>query len=149
MSISPELSKKIELELNEFVEKYEPYLIFDGEINLRKVAADQGILPVLLDMGGCYAIRPNGEIVSFLWDEPYKLEVEKDQRNLNTALFAAVEMYPRLAELSPVRAPDSVECLTCKGTGVDQWLIENGIDPKNFRCYCGGLGWLPADSSQL
>jgi hypothetical protein len=146
MDISRELSKKIEDELREFVNKPEPYLIrFDDPVDLRKVAPDQSILPVFLDMSGCYALRPSGEIVSFLWDEPYKLEIESDPRILNIALFAAVEKYPKLGELCPVRSPDSVQCSYCKGTGVVEGLAEHGIDPKAIGCYCGGLGWLPAN----
>ena len=134
MNISAKLTRKIEDELKDYITNSEPNLN-----DLRKIASDQGILPVLLDMGGCYAIRPNGEIVSFSWDKPFRLEVESKLRNVNAVLFAAVEKYPKLAELRPVRSSDSVQCSYCKGTGVVEGLTERGI-----RCYCGGLGWLPA-----
>jgi len=42
---------------------------------------------MFLDFGGCYAIRPSGEIISFVWDEPYNLEAEHDPRIRNLVLF--------------------------------------------------------------
>ncbi len=144
MNITPESSEKIKATLKEFVANPEPYLIkFDEPLDLRKIAAELNVLPMFLDMGGCYGIRPNGEIVSFSWDEPYKLEVENDPRIWNLVLFQGAKKYPELKELVPIRSPDSVECPHCKGTGIIHGLVEHGISPQNIVCYCGGIGWLP------
>ena len=144
MNISPASLEKIEATLKEFVANPEPYLIkFDDPLDLRRLAAELNVLPMFLDFGGCYGIRPNGEIVSFSWDEPYKLDVENDPRIWNIVLFQGAKKYPELKELIPTRPPDAVECSDCKGTGIFQGLAEHGIVPQNIVCYCGGIGWLP------
>ena len=144
MNIPPASSEKIETALNKFVANPEPYLIgFDEPLDLRRLAAELKVLPMFLDFGGCYGVRPNGEIVSFSWDEPYKLEAENDPRVRNIVLFQGAKKYPELEELVPARPPDAVECPDCKGTGVFQGLAEHGIVPQNIVCYCGGIGWLP------
>jgi hypothetical protein len=146
MNITPASSEKIEATLKEFVANPEPYLIkFDEPLDLRKLAADLNVLPMFLDMGGCYGIRPNGEIVSFSWDEPYKLDTENDPRIWNIVLFQGAKKYPGLKELVPVRSPDSIECPHCSGTGVNQGLKELGLSSDVIVCYCGGIGWLPQD----
>jgi hypothetical protein len=35
---------------------------------VRAKATRWGALPLVLDMGGCYALRAGGEIISFGWD---------------------------------------------------------------------------------
>jgi hypothetical protein len=144
MNITSEVLKIIEETLKGFVANPEPYLIkFDEPLDLRKLAAELNVLPLFLDFGGCYGIHPNGEIVSFYWDEPYKVEVENDPRIRNIVLFQGANKYPELEVLLPARLSDAVECLDCKGTGIFQGLAEHGIVPQNIVCYCGGIGWLP------
>ena len=119
MNLTPELSKKIEAILKGFVADPEPYLIeLEEPLDLRRLAAELNLLPMFLDFGGCYGIRPNGGIVSFSWDEPYKLDVENDPRIWNIVLFQGAKKYPELEELIPIRPPDTVECPDCKGTGI-------------------------------
>ena len=141
MKVSPELYKKIEAVLRGFV------INFGEPLELRKIAGDLSVLPLFLDMGGCYCIRPNGEIVSFLWDKPDKLDVETNTRIQNIVLFQGAKKYPELKELLPVRLPDAIECPHCKGTGTLQGLAEHGVTLKNIVCYCGGIGWLPQSES--
>jgi hypothetical protein len=144
MNITPELSKRIKAILNEFVANSEPYLIKFGEpLDLRKVALDLHILPMLLDMGGCYALRPNGEIVSFAWNEPYDLEIENDVLTRNRVLFRGSKKYPELTDLVPGRPADAPDCPRCHGTGIVPCMLEIGLDPEILLCYCGGLGWVP------
>src|ERR1051325_6294012 len=121
MNIAPTSSEKIEAALKEFVANPEPYLIkLDGPLDLRKLAAELNLLPMFLDVGGCYSIRPNGEIVSFPWDEPHKVDVENDPRIRNIVLCQGAKKYPELEELIPTRPTDAVECPDCKGTGIFQ-----------------------------
>jgi len=144
MSITPASSEKIEATLQEFVANPEPFLMkLDEPLDLRKVAAELNVLPMFWDFGGCYAIRPDGEIVSFVWDEPYKLEPENDSRICNLVLFQGVKKYPELSELVPPRPSDAEDCSHCGGTGVEPTNAKLGFDEERIVCYRGGLGWLP------
>ena len=62
-----------------FVADSNPYILFpDSPLDLRELAAASRLLPVCLDMGGCYGLRLDGEVVSFAWDEPDQIRVEHD-----------------------------------------------------------------------
>lgn len=136
MTISSKLKQQIEARLNEFLNSTEP-----DELDLRRISDELNALPLLLDMGGCFAIRPDGEIISFGWDEEKKYEVEKDQRVRNIALFAGSKKYPELKELIPPRTQEDRDCPHCEGTGTLAINAELGVE--NIICYCGGLGWIP------
>jgi hypothetical protein len=88
-------------------------------------------------MGGCFAVCPTGEIVSFSWDTPDELRVEIDPRIRNTTLYQGSEKYAALREFLPPRPTDAIDCPR-KGKG-------KLLAPLNdiVVCYCGGLGWLP------
>lgn len=138
MNITPELSEKIEANLKEFISNPESYSSLP---DLKEIAFELKVLPMLLDMGGCYAIRPNGEIVSFAWDEPYDLEIENNPRIQNIVLFQGSKKYPGLSALVPTRPPDARNCDFCDGTGTVIGLPADMAE--SIVCYCGGLGWLP------
>ena len=101
-------------------------------------------LPLYADWGGGVAIRPDGELIGFLWDEPQSIKVETDPHLRFLALVTGSERYPELAPLSPQRSSNDRDCPLCKGTGEVDGLKEHGIDTNVVRCYCGGAGWLPA-----
>ena len=144
MNIAPHLSKKIEAILKSYVANTEPKLVkFDPPLNLRKLAKDLNLLPMVLDMGGCYGIRPNGDILSFVWDEPYNLQLEHDTRICNLVLFQGSKKFPELVDLVPSRPATAVDCFHCRGTGIEPYITEHGLSADVFVCYCGGLGWLP------
>jgi hypothetical protein len=128
--------------LTAFVADPKPYLIGgDRPLDLRAIAAQLRLLPAVLDMGGCYGLRPSGEVASFLWDEPEQVRTETDDRIRNLAYCQAARKYPVLASLVPRRPPDAVVCSHCGGSGrlagVPDRIAESVV------CYCGGLGWLP------
>jgi hypothetical protein len=144
MKVTHEISKSIEATLKSYVAVPEPDVVnLDPPLNMRKLAAELYMLPMLFDMGGCYGIRPNGVIVSFAWDEPYSLNEEHDPRIQNTILFQGAKKYPELEGLVPIRPTDADECSHCRGTGVIQGFAEQGLSLENILCYCGGIGWLP------
>jgi len=62
------------------------------------------------------------------------------------ALITGSERYPELASLCPQRTSNDRDCPSCGGTGR---LLElealTGVVTKHIRCYCGGIGWLPAN----
>jgi len=101
--------ERIELALRAFVANPEPCLIdLHSSLDLRKLAAELNALPMALDFGGCYVIRPNGEISSFAWDELYDLRIEDDPRICNFVLFQGAKKYPELLELIPSRPIDAM-----------------------------------------
>lgn len=100
-----------------------------------------GALPLYFDMGGVYALKPSGEIVSTSWDEVDILRVENDQRIRNIALFQGSKKYPELSELIDANPNTNRPCPYCKGTGIAS--LPSGVRSENFVCYCGGLGWIP------
>ena len=102
-------------------------------------------LPLYADWGGGVAMRPDGELIGFLWDEPQSIKVESDPHLRFLALVTGAERYPELASLLPQRRSSDRDCPLCNGIGEVAGLKEHGIDPKVVRCYCGGAGWLPSN----
>jgi hypothetical protein len=144
MQLTEVMEGKIQEALGKFIADPEPYVIFD-DLDLRKLAAELKLLPAMLEMGGCYAIRSDGQIFSFLWDSPYELRPEDDPRIINIVLYQASQKYLELAELKPQKLPDAQMCPMCKGTGDPFFGTEMENMYTNVNCYCGRLGWLPAD----
>jgi len=125
-----------------FIVAAEPYTIgFEPPLDLRALAGELGLLPALLDMGGCLGLLKNGEVASFLWDEPATLRLESDPRIRNLAYFQTSLKYPVLAPLVSQRPIDALTCSHCSGSG--KWLGLNAKWADRIVCYCGGLGWLP------
>jgi hypothetical protein len=123
---------QIALALKQFLAATSP-----DPMGLRKIAADLQALPLMLDMGGCFAVRCNGEVISFAWDTPAEVRVEKDPRIRNIVFFQGSQKYPSLRFLILPRLADAVDCPQCGGTR------KMDIPIKDLVCYCGGLGWVP------
>lgn len=107
---------------------------------LRTWAARHSALPVMADMGGCYAIKKDGNVVAFLWDKEDNLESESDARLCRTAMKRASQLYPLLARFVPQRPVHALDCRHCAGTGRFVGIADELA--QNVVCYCGGLGWL-------
>jgi hypothetical protein len=131
-SISEELSAEIKRRLAEYLadDTHDP-------LDLRSVVAKFGALPWVGDMGGPFAVRPDGEVILYAWDEPHEPTVVRDPRLRNAALYRGSLKYPELAALVPVRPADAISCPHCEGIAAIQRQV------TNIACYCGGLGWLP------
>jgi hypothetical protein len=102
-------------------------------LGLREIIAKANILIVLLDMGGCFGIRPNGEVVSFAWDKENDLRVETCPRIRNIAFHQGSKRYSSLRDFIPTRPQDASDCPTCKGKG------ELPEPFSKYVCYCGLL----------
>jgi hypothetical protein len=100
-------------------------------------------LPLYTSWGGGVAIRADGELIGFLWDEPHSIKVETDPHLRFLALVEGAKSHSELASLAPIRTADDRDCPLCDGTGRLRELEEAGIDTTRIRCYCGGTGWLP------
>src|SRR5262249_22927336 len=141
-----EHAELVEEALRKYLSDPEPKIVFPADpIDLRKLAAELNLLPAMLDMGGCYAVCPDGQIISFLWDSPYDLRAEHDPRIINIVLHQASKQYPDLAELKPKRPPGARVCSICKGTGDALFGMGLRKEYDNVVCYCGDLGWLPPE----
>ncbi len=95
-------------------------------------------LPLMLDMGGAFAIRANGDLVQFDWDGRQAAEPLDDARLINVALYQGSLKHPQLACLLPSCPVDTRDCAHCHGTGRPPFSTERELG--NVICYCGGLG---------
>jgi len=98
-------------------------------------------LPLMMDWGGCVALRPTGELVSWAWDDPAQVSPvgdagEHDRRIVHAARARGAGRFPQITGLAPVRDENARRCPTCKGTGKLEGM------PENIICACGGLGWI-------
>jgi hypothetical protein len=125
--------------LQEFLNETTP-----DPMNVRAIARELNVLPLMGDMGGCFAIRSDGEVISFLWDNDRDIKQENNARIRNIALFQGSKKYPELSALIPPRPPEATTCHHCNGTGIEPMSVKLQLD--NIVCYCGGLGWLPPES---
>jgi hypothetical protein len=153
MKISRELSDKIQNEINEFVFAPEILLVKLEEIyDLRKNAGELNVLPIAFDFGHIWALRPDGEIVCFPYEQPAEIEVigEDQKRFLNMrrgVYLRASKTYPELHELLPIRPADARICESCNGTGREPINEALGYEEERIVCLCCGLGWLPKDEN--
>jgi ssDNA-binding Zn-finger/Zn-ribbon topoisomerase 1 len=109
-------------------------------IDLHQLAITKNVLPLVWDTGGVFAINPEGEVISFSWDDWGNPRVETDLRLRNNALFGGSKKYPELKELIQ-RPRDARVCPYCGGSGIDRYAKKLNTDV--IVCYCGGLGWIP------
>ena len=107
---------------------------------LRKLVAQENVLPLFCDMGGVLTIDVDGEIRSFLWDDTLHGQVEYDPRIRNLALFQGSKKYPEL-EVLIEKPNDAHVCQFCQGTGIPPDAEK--LNTAGIVCYCGGLGWVP------
>jgi hypothetical protein len=94
-------------------------------------------LPLIVDMGGCIALRPTGELISFDWDNEKEATLDVGPYNTHIARGVGSRKYPEIDGLAPVRPAQAKTCPLCGGSGSP----EPGA--SNVVCRCGGLGWVP------
>jgi hypothetical protein len=128
--ISILISKEIEKFINEKSPKYAP-------LWSRECSKKFNAVPVMMDIGGVFGIRPDGVVVSTLWDDPNQVQIETEARIINIIYFAASKKFPSLASLAPQRTEKSKTCPHCNGSGSHPGFGGAVV------CYCGGMGWLP------
>jgi len=99
----------------------------------REAAARTGGLPVYATMGGILVIRPDGTVVWMLDDSGTVEEVREEGWRL-VALTHAVQKYPELKSLAPVRPAGATECKACGGRG---WVLLESVVCGD----CSSTGW--------
>lgn len=141
MAVELEISQYIEDRLQEFINSKD-----EDKLDVRSIAAMLNALPLYLDMGGGYAIRPDCEIVVFAWDDEENFQIERDALNRNIALNQGSKKFPELKRLIAPRSADDPDCSGCNGTGISLIYSQLGMnldERERLVCYCGGLGWVP------
>ena len=137
------ISTNIAAKISERVKDY----IIPSDGNTREAieaALKRGALPLYLEMGGIFALQPDGEIISISWEEPDNPRIEHNQRIRNTVLFQGSMKYPELSSLIPPKPDDAKVCSYCNGTGEASIALDLPNEArKHITCYCGGLGWIP------
>lgn len=134
--MSNNLSTLIAKLIQEFLARPAP-----DALELRQLVADEQVLPLFWDMSGVFTINPDGDILSFLWDDTLHPHVEYDPRIRNLALFQGSKRYSELKDYVPSRPDNARTCPDCGGTGTHPYAEKLNTDA--IICYCGGLGWLP------
>src|SRR5947208_16089537 len=123
---------QVEAALSRFLSEFDP-----DPLDVKGIARRHHALPLLLDMGGCVALRPNGELIQFLWDTPDHVVIAADPKMRHVARAAGSRRYAAISGLSPTRTSTSEVCATCKVTG----LLRAEL-PYIVRS-CGAPGWAP------
>ena len=149
MKIPAEWSFKIQTVIDEFVSDSETFLVpsynnLDIKLNLREIAGEINVLPLDFDLCAAFGLQANGNVIFFKFDKPYEIKVIENQKIINMVYFDAAKNYPKLAELMPVRNPESIICPGCDGTGIYKEFAHIEILAKTVSCNCGGVGWLPS-----
>ncbi len=127
-------SEQVERALAAYLAQAEPA----HHADLRRWASFHHALPIIADMGGCVALRPDGTFIAFTWDRETELDPDLSPYNVHIARGVASRKFPTIVGLSPLRSGNSVTCPRCGGTGTPE------PSHLNVICYCGGLGWVPA-----
>jgi hypothetical protein len=99
------------------------------------------VVPLTWDMGGCIALRPTGEIVTWVWDEEERLHAETSRLEQHRAMFQGAAKFPELKPFLPRRPVDANRCPGCGGSGVVTGVA--AAIAGQLACQCGGAGWLP------
>lgn len=148
LSMSNDLSARITKMIEDFASETD-----QDPLNLRQFAIRERVLPLLVDMGGVFAINTSGDIISFPFgtddnggivafplDKDEHPRLESDLRIRNIALYQGSKKYPQLKYL--IVKPDNARvCPSCGGTGINSYAEK--LNTNAVICYCGGLGWIP------
>ena len=148
MQISQELSDNIQKAIDQYVSINEPILIrYDGEVDLRKIAKELNVLPLVGDFGHNWGLNIQGEVVCFPYNNLNELEIIDDEplhfQGMRRRVYLLASTEHGLEELLPERSADSIDCSDCKGTGRNPINDTLGYKKARIGCKCFGLGWLP------
>jgi hypothetical protein len=108
VTVDPE---QVEEALAAYLARNEP----EHHAELRRWAAFHHALPVIVDMGGCIALRPDGIFVSFAWDRETELDPSLSPYDVHVARGVASRKFPTIAGLAPQRTRTSETCPYCRG----------------------------------
>ena len=139
MKPSVELSKRINALIDSYCSQTSP-----EPVDLKRLASQYRVLPVLIDWSGFFGLQQDGEILVVPTEEGEEAKIEIDGRVRRIAVYRGTKKYPELKELVPARPFDASDCYYCEGHGE---LNLTGFEPDTIVCYCGGLGWLTLEEA--
>jgi len=134
-------SRQIEA-LIELIPDGQAYHDFDSwpQPNFRQL----NVLPVMFDIGGASVLCPDGTWKCVLWNEPHAVTEMAcfDDRIERGLRHKASQKYPSLQWMKPIPQSVSINCPECNGDGISPAAKAGAT---NVVCWCGGLGWVPAN----
>jgi hypothetical protein len=135
-------------ELAAIAEAIKQYLSQPGPdpLGIRDAARRLDLLPVVRNWDECLALTRDGQVASFGYVADAAARPVAEGRKINQVHLQASLRVPGLRTLAPVRPAGALDCPFCGGTGTATEVTQN--DPELGFCYCGGVGWLPADDPQ-
>jgi hypothetical protein len=107
----------------------------------RRWAEYHHALPLVVDMSGCVALRPDGTLIQFAWDAEADISVRVDSHTCHVARAIGARKYPSINGLAPAKGPTARTCEACGGTGTP--IEGNPLSIIGSICICGNTGWLP------
>ena len=107
--------------------------------NMKSLAGQYHVLPVLIDWTAFWGLRPDGSILLIPTEDEGEARPENDGRMRRVAIFRGAKKYPELKPLVPARPPDAPDCPHCEGHGR---IDLPGLEPDTIICFCGGSGWV-------
>ena len=128
--MSSDLRSRIREALERFQGRTDP-----DPLNLRTIAAERAVLPVVRGWEVLGAVTLDGVPVEVSYDAPYEITEVQDRGAAVAILAFCAARFPELAELRPTRPPEAFDCVFCGGSGRSS-TSSDGV------CLCGGLGWM-------
>jgi len=129
--LSPELAAALRAAFDAFLARQD-----DDPLDLRSIARQTGVLPVIRGWEVLGAIRLDGVPVEVAYESPHVVKEMHDRPMALALLGTAAARFPDLAALQPSRPLGVPDCPMCHGTGRSN-TSSDGL------CLCGGLGWSP------
>jgi len=141
MPVTPDVLAAIAEAIDQYVSQSGP-----DPLGIRQAARRLDLLPVVRNWDECLALTRDGQVASFGYTADATARPVPEGRKINQVRLQASLRIPGLRVLAPVRPEAAQDCPYCGGTGTATEVTQN--DPELGFCYCGGVGWLPADDSQ-
>jgi hypothetical protein len=113
----------------------------------------EDVVGLYYGLGPAQFLTFDGRVVvdNFDWDETGAYEVT-DPKEAWSAVVVGAKVWnvPELLRLLPIRPPNAIDCVQCKGTGWVSWIDAKGKEGR-VVCWdrCGGLGWERETGTQL
>jgi len=113
-----------------------------AQIDICKIVKEQNFLPIFFDWTAFCAVRPNGEMVWYDYENPNNFQVEYNERIRNIAMVKGIERFPDLLPFLPKRSLEDIDCPYCETTAKTREAMPES-PRESINCYCGGLAWIP------
>ena len=114
----------------------------EDPLGILHAASVHGALPLHLtnDLGGVFALRPNGEVIECRISSNSVVRVleDRDVTRINLLVLSIAD-HPDLGEFLPDRSEGDEDCVKCEGSG--RRTVKPGVQ-VGLCGVCGGIGWV-------